>query len=761
MQLAYKSFIPGILILFSFFLQAGYSQLVHFNYNYDSLARQLPLLKTDEEKIELLCLLSIDGSPEFSREPPDRLLAYLEQLIELIKKKPVIDIEPYAMMHESYVQWRNGNFDDALSNLKIAIELFDDQKKVITPLLTQIRTLYNLMNKQDERLEFYQEKLDYYLLNGPVENTAACYHGIAGYYNYKAEYNLAISNYLRAAAIFKPFWHYFYRNELAVVGVTYKRWGNDEKAGYYLNLALPLLKAHGDSGNIAFCLGGLIDISVKQKKYVQAMEYANECINYGNRHVNNPVYAIALMQKIFILLATEKPALSYPLLLEVQSLADRFNFQLSGNDGDLEIDFGFYRYYRLINDQNTAADYLLAAYNKAVTENDVQFRLKYLKELASFYEKQKPDISMQYIKKYFELLDAMEEGNQKFKVAQYEIEQKELEQNQSISALKQERVLQEAAINQRNTILLISLIALLLIAGSMIFLYRQLHQNRKTLQSLRATQRQLIMAEKMASLGELTAGIAHEIQNPLNFVNNFSEVSIELIDEIKQGSAVSSQQSAVCGQQSAVEIMDDIRQNLNKILHHGKRADAIVKGMLQHSRTSTGQKEPADINALADEYLRLAYHGLRAKDKSFNATTKTDFDEFIGKIDIIPQDIGRVILNLITNAFYAVDEKKKQFAKDLSGSENLTGLKDYEPTVSVSTKKIDNKVLISVRDNGNGIPEHIKEKIFQPFFTTKPTGQGTGLGLSLSYDIVKAHGGELKVVTKENEFTVFTISIPL
>ncbi len=299
-----------------------------------------------------------------------------------------------------------------------------------------------------------------------------------------------------------------------------------------------------------------------------------------------------------------------------------------------------------------------------------------------------------------------------------------------------------------------------------------------TLSELKSTQKQLIQAEKMASLGELTAGIAHEIQNPLNFVNNFAEVSIELVDELKQESAVDGQQlvlkaepegSAVGGQQ----ILDDIRENLQKINHHGKRADAIVKGMLQHSRSSTGQKEPTDINVLADEYLRLAYHGLRAKDKDFNATMKTDFDESIGTINIIPQDIGRVILNLITNAFYAVDEKKKKLASDLSGLKTLTSQKNYEPTVTVSTKRSlslegeslsrsigsRGEVLISVKDNGNGIPASVLDKIFQPFFTTKPTGQGTGLGLSLSYDIVKAHGGELKVESHENEGAEFIIRL--
>ncbi len=264
---------------------------------------------------------------------------------------------------------------------------------------------------------------------------------------------------------------------------------------------------------------------------------------------------------------------------------------------------------------------------------------------------------------------------------------------------------------------------------------------KKTLSDLKSTQTQLIQSEKMASLGELTAGIAHEIQNPLNFVNNFSEVNKELIGEMKT-------EIANGNYEEVKTIADDIELNEEKINHHGKRADAIVKGMLQHSRSSSGVKEPTDINALCDEYLRLSYHGLRAKDKSFNATMKTDFDNSIGNINIIPQDTGRVVLNLLTNAFYTVDEKKN------------SGIENYEPTISISTKKRDDKVEISVSDNGNGISQKLLDKIFQPFFTTKPTGQGTGLGLSLSYDIVKAHGGELKVETKEGEGSLFIIALP-
>jgi signal transduction histidine kinase len=265
-----------------------------------------------------------------------------------------------------------------------------------------------------------------------------------------------------------------------------------------------------------------------------------------------------------------------------------------------------------------------------------------------------------------------------------------------------------------------------------------------TLADLESTQAQLIQQEKMASLGELTAGIAHEIQNPLNFVNNFSDVNQELLTELKD--------EADRGNIDEVKaIANDVIQNEEKINHHGKRADAIVKNMLQHSKQTKGLKEQTDINVLCDEYLRLSYHGMRAKDKSFNAEIKTVLDDSIGKIDIVPQDIGRVLLNLFNNAFYAVSEKLKAESEKQNA--------EYKPLFSIQTKKINDKVEIMVSDNGDGIPQNIIDKVFQPFFTTKPTGQGTGLGLSLSYDIIKAHGGEIKVETKEGEGSIFIIQL--
>jgi len=281
-----------------------------------------------------------------------------------------------------------------------------------------------------------------------------------------------------------------------------------------------------------------------------------------------------------------------------------------------------------------------------------------------------------------------------------------------------------------------------LVAARTAELTRQKEELELALNDLKTTQIQLIQAERLASLGELTAGIAHEIQNPLNFVNNFSEVSVELLDELEV--------ELRAGHSEEVRaIADDLRQNLQKITHHGQRAEGIVKGMLQHSRAGTGQKEPTDLNAIADEYLRLSYHGLRAKDKAFNATMQTSFAPALNPIAAIPQDLGRVLLNLFNNAFYAVSEKKKT---------HPTG---YQPTVSVRTKRLGKEVEIRVKDNGSGIPEHLKQKIFQPFFTTKPSGQGTGLGLSISYDIItKGHGGSFSVESREGEGTEFIVRLP-
>jgi signal transduction histidine kinase len=403
--------------------------------------------------------------------------------------------------------------------------------------------------------------------------------------------------------------------------------------------------------------------------------------------------------------------------------------------------------YKATNNFDSAVWYSKKVLSEKIEKKYPIGLLKAANMLADIYGSQnKPDSILKYLRIALTVKDSLFSREKTMAIQNLAFKEQEKQKEVEASELKYQNQL-------RTYSLLGGLIALLVIAGILFrnnrnkqkanaLLQQQKEKIESTLTELKSTQAQLIQSEKMASLGELTAGIAHEIQNPLNFVNNFSDVNEELLiemkDDLSNGKIV-----------DAMALADDVIENQKKINHHGKRADAIVKGMLQHSRSSIGVKEPTDINVLADEYLRLAYHGLRAKDKSFNAAMKTDYDETIGNINIIPQDIGRVLLNLINNAFYAITEKKKQTDDN------------YEPTVSVSTKKVNGKVEVSVKDNGNGIPQKVLDKIFQPFFTTKPTGQGTGLGLSLAYDIVKAHGGELKVETKEGEFTEFIIQLSL
>ena len=399
--------------------------------------------------------------------------------------------------------------------------------------------------------------------------------------------------------------------------------------------------------------------------------------------------------------------------------------------------------YQIIKKPDSSLHYAREALETARTVGlSVEMKNAY-KLLSDTYSDQKnKDSTLAYLKLYTVLNDSLNKVEKENLLAYQNIG---FDEQLRVKKLEEEKIQTQAKI--RTNAMLAGLVVFLIIGLILYRNYRHKQQANNVLESalsnLKSTQTQLIQSEKMASLGELTAGIAHEIQNPLNFVNNFSEINTELLDELK-GEAAKGNPDEINS------IVSALKDNNQKIAFHGKRAESIVKGMLQHSRSSTGKKELTDINALTDEFLRLSYHGLRAKDKSFNATMETNFDYNINKIQIIPQDVGRVLLNLFNNAFYSVNEKKKI----------VNGL--YEPKVFVSTQKLDGKVQIRVKDNGNGIPQKILDKIYHPFFTTKPTGEGTGLGLSLSYDIItKGHGGELKVETKEGEYASFNIILPV
>jgi len=484
------------------------------------------------------------------------------------------------------------------------------------------------------------------------------------------------------------------------LGAVYEKLNQLDSAKFYRLRIYHLGSANKDWLRMAVGSIGLGKIYTKQKKYDSAFYYLRTGIAIASLRNNKDVYTNGL--------------------IAISSL----HWEMK------QIDSAFYyaeKAFKLSQERVSRLQMISAA--------------ELLAEV--YYAKKKADSAYKYLSFSMSLKDSIFTSEKLFKV-------QNLSFQESLQKQRQEQAKKEAVQEYKSKIKIYSLVAG--VAALLIFifiLYRNNHQRQiankkveKAYIDLKSTQAQLIQSEKMASLGELTAGIAHEIQNPLNFVNNFSDVNTELINEAE----IEMDKGNI---NEAKTILIDIKENEEKINHHGKRADAIVKNMLQHSRSSSGTKELTDINALADEYLRLAYHGLRAKDKSFNATMKTDFDERVGNINIIPQEIGRVVLNLINNAFYAVDEKRKQ---------NSNG---YHPTVSISTKKVNGKVDVSVKDNGNGIPQKVLDKIFQPFFTTKPTGQGTGLGLSLSYDIVKAHGGDLKVETKEGEGTVFVIQLPI
>ncbi len=405
--------------------------------------------------------------------------------------------------------------------------------------------------------------------------------------------------------------------------------------------------------------------------------------------------------------------------------------------------------YMTLKKSDSSLIYARKALETYMITDDSYGMAKSYKSLSSIYSEQnRPDSAFVYLKLASGLNDSLNIVSRKNLLAyqrvgfdeQIRIEKLEKERTETQTRIRTYALLGGIAVFMA--------IAFLLYRNNLnrkrsnVILQRQKEELHSTLSELKSTQSQLIHSEKMASLGELTAGIAHEIQNPLNFVNNFSELNKEILTEMNE--------VIENGNLEEVKVIaKNIVANEEKINHHGKRADAIVKSMLQHAQAGSAQKEPTDINALADKYFRLSYQGLRAKDKAFGASLETNYDQSIGMINIIPQDIGRVLFNLCNNAFYAVSEKKKQHPEG------------YEPTISLSSRKVNDKIEVSVKDNGNGIPAKILDKIFQPFFTTKPSGQGTGLGLSLSYDTMKAHGGEIKVRSNEGEFTEFLILLPI
>jgi signal transduction histidine kinase len=625
-----------------------------------------------------------------------------------------------------------------------------------TKFLVELRQPYRTSSKLSEGFAFFTEKLNSYKKNNDSSGINTCYYVLSGFYRTIGLYEQAIYNIKKSISY----------TDSSIIGELYFGIEPRNTKAIWINNTGLLCDFYLRMGDYEKAIkAGEISLQVALRYYNEiGKSRPGDYSLFTARHMANAkIFANQLDSVDYYLKMAELYSFNIPTkayLLQIRSLYNIKKGELSVADSLLRLSWQLVNQNQLIVSSPAGIlepDYYIALLR--IQQNRPQEAIALLlkdidrvrtvrpnvlrdyKLLAELYEKTGDNArAKETYKSFISLQDSIMADQSKFRTISFETEQLINDNEISIAQLEGQN---KIASLTRNFIIGLAALLLLLVAG----IYYRFHAKKKanqvlekTLTELKSTQFQLIQSEKMASLGELTAGIAHEIQNPLNFVNNFSEVNKELLtemnEEIEKGNF-----------DEVKALAKDVTDNEEKINFHGKRADAIVKGMLQHSRSSNGVKEPTNINALADEYLRLAYHGLRAKDKSFNATMKTDFDETIGNINIIPQDIGRVILNLITNAFYVVDEKKK------------SGIENYEPTVSVSTKKINDTIEIKVSDNGNGIPQKILDKIFQPFFTTKPTGVGTGLGLSLSYDIVKAHGGELKVETKEGEGSTFIISL--
>jgi two-component system, NtrC family, sensor kinase len=661
-----------------------------------------------------------------------------KEIVELAREAGYTKGLAYGLRTLGFCQMRLSKNEEALIYLNEAMSLFESLGDIHGQ--GYVYETYGIIQRNfgdyQRSLEFLYQGLE---LMRQVEShegeTLSLYH-IGVTYKYMGNLEKALECFLQSLSIAKT-----YNNQIGesyslnTIGGIYSELGDNNQALEYFHQSLVIRKAMGDKWGEAGCLDNIGYTHFKLGNYDQGLESCQNSLTIAQASGDKKGQANSLfhLAEIHQLKGNYTEANTYAN----QSLGIRSD--INDKKGQAEV---YLSLADILNpaDHSQGSEGQLDYLHKALSLGEETKALDLLYKIHhAFYkvykERKQYDQALAHLELFNTIEKEIHSNSINQKIQSLEIDNR-MEQSKKENEIYRLKNIELAALNEATT--------------------RQKEEIERTLIQLKSTQAQLIQSEKMASLGELTAGIAHEIQNPLNFVNNFSEVNTELIKEIQDERRKTQNKR---DDKLEDELLQDIVQNQEKINHHGKRAADIVKSMLQHSRSSSGLKEPTDISALADEYLRLAYHGLRAKDKSFNTTLKTDFDESIGNINVIPQDIGRVILNLITNAFYTVSEKAT-LRQDQGDSQ-------YEPTVSVSTHHSlssgegRGEVLIKVNDNGNGIPQKVLDKIFQPFFTTKPTGQGTGLGLSLSYDIVKAHGGELKVETKEGEGSEFVIQLPL
>ena len=703
-------------------------------------------IKLIAQKLDVLSTINLDSAINLALET-------LEEARKINYYRGEVDIMMNLLNNYSY----KGNFKAAGQQIK-------QLEKTILPVndSTDFAILYastgmflGMQSKYDSSVYFYEKAIRIHERTGKTDRLGVFYSNIAIGYQQQSNFPMALQYQQKALKLYEEMGNRESGQAYTLVNManTYTNMGDFDRAESAFLKSIELAKKVQLNNVELYAYSNLASLYTDKERWQDSYEYAMKAAELGDKMGDQGIEGASLSKASTALVNMNQIEKAITLSQKAIALADSSSVPLTIHQAYSSMG------YALMSQERWKE--AIPFYERGVESiKDADIYTLYIglvtRQLSECYEK-----TGEYAKALdlYKMSTAITDS-----ISRKENIRKATEQTMNFEFEKQAlaaRAIQDAKdeiMHTRQVALIMGLaLSLVIIAGAFfayfgkkkanVLLLNQKKEIEDTLLKLKNTQSQLIQSEKMASLGELTAGIAHEIQNPLNFVNNFAEVSNEMIDEANQELAVGTEASV----QLAKEILTDIRQNLEKINHHGKRADAIVKGMLQHSRTSTGQKELTDINALADEYLRLSYHGLRAKDKSFSADFISALDPNLPKVEVISQDIGRVLLNLINNAFYAVSEKQK----------TPTGL-DYKPNVTVSTKNLGDRIEISVKDNGSGIPKEIKNKIFQPFFTTKPTGEGTGLGLSLSYDIItKGHGGDLLVETEPGEGTAFIIQIPI
>lgn len=723
----------------------------YWDANYDSLRSTLSRPLPDTARLRTLThLLDITELTDASRR--EKALPLLDELLRLNQRLRRLDDRPYRLLRRGVDQWVQGrDYAGALRHLQQAIEQFDRQRRPVPRLLIDLAPIYNQLHAEAARYHYFRQKLRQYQWSGAVENTAACYLVLAGSHRHRGDLNQAISCYLRAADLFRQFERTYYITEIMVTGSAYAEWGNLPKARQYLQQALQLVnRYHFQDMRRFYTLQALARVYLQEQDYRQALRYADEALAVARRDslIRDLGRAYGLLLKSAVLIP-QQPERAKPLLDSAQQLADALHLTVGGKRlGDFPLDATWAQYYTRQQDYAQAERHWLAAYDKLVAARLNLQQPRLLQQIIRFYDgRRQPAAVQRYTRRYLDLTDSLASAYNTFHVAQYESERAERAHAAQVARLRQQQAVQALRLRQRNGLLALALLTVAAVSGLGAVLYRQLRVNRQTLAELRKAQGQLVAAEKWAFVGEVSAGIAHELQNPLHFMKRFAEVSTTMLETMQQPPAADGRRADDLQQ----EILVGLRQNLQEISQHGLRASAIIRDMLTHSRSGTHHRQPTDLRALLTEQLRLAYDGLKTQDVGFHAALSLELEPELPLLGAVPQDLGRAVLNLLTNAFHAVRQRSR------------TAAPGYAPTVGLSARRVgDGQVEIRVRDNGTGMSPAVQARIFQPFFTTKAVGEGSGLGLSLAHDIItKGHGGSLRVQTQQGEFTEFIVTLPV